>query len=86
MRVCDCGSWDYKGVKMSRGTIYQKPLYECINCMDYQSFPADHLRVHEGDLWCGECWGHVDVSEGINWADLSPFVPEIGHLDSLSRL
>lgn len=55
-----------------------KPLFSCTGCSDIQTFPAEDLRQHGDDLWCGDCWDgcDMDTETGIEYTDLPEFVPE----------
>lgn len=55
-----------------------EPHFACSGCADLQSFPADHLRTHGGDLWCDDCWHGLDkdTETGIEYTDLPQFIPE----------
>ena len=59
-----------------QGTIDQLPLYGCINCCEWQTYPADHLAVYEGECWCKDCWdGGKGHETGIEYDELPEFEP-----------
>ena len=66
-----------------------EPLYSCscAGCRDEVSYPASDLRVHDGAVWCNDCWDYSDPifitfdengdgDERLDWLSLEPFVPE----------
>jgi len=55
-----------------------KPLFSCVGCSDIQTFPADDLRQHGDDPWCGDCWDgfDMDTETGIEYTSQPEFIPE----------
>ena len=55
-----------------------EPHFACACCCDERTFPSDHLRTHDGALWCSDCWDHYSASAetGLEYTDLPPFIPE----------
>jgi len=60
-----------------KDVIDAEPLFSCVGCRDDYSWPASDLRVHEGCLWCDNCWSETDYNfkDRILWSELKPFVP-----------
>lgn len=59
------------------GCVSQPPLFGCVSCNEYQTYPADHLRVYGGYCYCNECWDVYQNDAGKEWHDLKPFVPAL---------
>ena len=55
-----------------------EPHFSCICCAHEQTYPADHLRTHGGELWCSDCWDRYSTSSetGLEFIDLLAFIPE----------
>lgn len=71
-----------------KDVIDAEPLFSCVGCRDDYSWPASDLRVHEGCLWCDNCWTETDYNfkDRILWSELKPFVPAYAtEIDELSK-
>lgn len=59
------------------GSDQQQPLYGCVSCFEYQTFPADHLRVYDGNCYCEDCWDAYPADADIEWTSLDSFTPAL---------
>lgn len=61
------------------GSETQQPLFGCIICYEYVTYPADHLRVYNGECWCESCWECAthEIADGLDWGELEPFKPAL---------
>lgn len=60
------------------------PLFGCANCFEDYSYPKEDLRVHEGELWCDNCYDECVKfeNEGAeDWYDLPHFEPIVTATD-----
>lgn len=59
------------------GTVAQWPLYGCTSCYEKCVYPADDLRVYEGECWCVICWDERpwESPDRPYWSDLEPYTP-----------
>lgn len=65
--------------KTEPGSVNQRPLYACCQCLDVYSMPIDELRVFQDMCWCEDCYNNVpDKSDApLEWDELDYFVPKI---------
>lgn len=61
------------------GALNQKPLYGCTSCFEDYSWPAEDLRVHDSECWCGQCWeeSRWEFPDRPSWSDLEPYTPAL---------
>lgn len=61
------------------GAVAQHPLYCCTSCYEQCTYPADHLRVNDGECWCDLCWDERrwEFPDQPSWNDLEPYTPSL---------